>query len=80
MTYQLVERKTAGVAVMVGVRENPVISSAFALAQGPDLCVVLTVQRGLTRRLVLEQLHLILRPQTERNGEETGGHNRKNEH
>lgn len=56
MTHQLLQREAAGVAVVVGVGEDPVV----APVQGLDLAVVLAVQRGLTSRLVLEQLHLVL--------------------
>lgn len=73
VSYQLLEWKTAGVAVMISVREDPVITSALGFVQGLDISVVLTVQRGLTCCLVLEQLHLILGPQTQRqDGEEEG--------
>lgn len=47
-TYQLVEWKTVGVAVMISVCENPAVSLALRLVQGLDLCVVLPVQWSLT--------------------------------
>lgn len=55
-----------GVAVVVSVRENPEVFPTLGSEQGLDFCVVLTVQRGLTYCFVLEQLHLILEPQTRR--------------
>lgn len=78
ITYQLVEWKTVGVAVMISVCENPVISSALGPVQSLDFSVVLTVQRSLTCCLVLEQLHLILGIQRERDGEDVGFINRTN--
>lgn len=72
ITYQLLEWKTVGVAIVISICENSVISSTLGLVQSFDFCVVLTVQRGLTCCLVLEQLHFILGPPTRRHGEEMG--------
>lgn len=72
ITHQLIERRTVSVAVVIRVCENPAISSTLAPVQSLDLCMVLTVQRSLTWCLILEQLHLILGPQTERHGEKVG--------
>ena len=66
-TYQLVKGETVGVAVVISVSENPAVSSALGLVQGRNLGVILPIQRSLTCRLVLKQLHLILEhTQTER--------------
>lgn len=59
-TYQLVIWETVSVAVVISVRENPAVSSALGFIQGCHFGVVLPVERGLTRRLILKQLHLIL--------------------
>lgn len=53
-TNQLVEWKTIGVAIMIGVGENSATASAFGLDEGLDFFVVLSVQRSLTHRFSLE--------------------------
>ena len=65
-TYQLVDWKTVGVAVMISVCENPLIPPAFSLVKGLDVCVILSVQRCLTCCLILKQLQLILEPHTDK--------------
>lgn len=70
--HQLVEWEAVGVAVMIGVRENPLIASTLGLVEGPDFCVVLAVQRSLTGCFILKQLHFILEPQTQEQENESG--------
>ena len=44
----------AGEAVVVGVGEDPLVASALGAEEGPDLCVVLLLQRAVARCLALE--------------------------
>lgn len=50
----------AGVAVVVRVGKDPVVPSALSPGQGLDFIVILSLQRGLTYSLTLEQLNFIL--------------------
>lgn len=59
-TYHLLDWKTVGVAVVIRVCEDPAITRPLGLKKGLDFCVVLAVQRCLTRCLILKQLHFIL--------------------
>ena len=53
----------AGEAVVFGVGEDPLVASTLGPEEGPDLCVVLLLQRTVASCLALEEIHLTLNTQ-----------------